>query len=950
MTLKTLNPLKLSPFHFAASAGCCTAGFLLTLLFCAFFIKPTTGQTEIPKREMRASWLTTVWGLDWPGIKIPAGGSAVNVTMQKQQLTRILDSMQVTGMNAVFFQVRPECDAFYPSSFEPWSAHLVASRGQDPGWDPLQYAVEEAHKRGLELHAWLNPYRFESVAGKYSGQPGDYRQTHPEWVLTYSGGGTILDPGNPGVRQLIADIVTEIVSRYDVDGVVFDDYFYAYGGTSASLDQYSQERWRPAGMDLGDWRRDNVNRMVAGVYQAIQEVKPWVTFGVSPFGIWTTDPMVAASRGLTLPSGITGSDMYKSIYCDPVAWLEAKTVDYISPQLYWPTTSSGQSYKILAPWWSEVVNRFGRHLYVSHSLSDLDPSDYPPPLAMDPAHGEFRYEEMEGLSMIEYFSKREILKSTAGYDPSEFGLQVEWNRRSDKNDAPGSVFFRSTNFFTKGIINYFRTHEFRNKALLPVKHWNPWTPLPVPANLRMEGSRLVWDAAGENLRYAVYAIPEEIAGEPGNFNSGEYLLGISWQPAFDLTNYNRYLDSHLFAVSILDRNGNESAPALMNDIPRQNRATRLVFPVDGVNLYPGFQFSWEAVPLADSYLLEVAEDSSFTAIAGRREVTGSTFPSGLLGLPENRDYYWRVYTRMAGVKDTVSEKNSFRLVEMPRVRVTYPLNEASGVEVTPLIRWESLGEGYSYRLQISTVNTFSTLLDDRMGIEGTDFRLPAGVISSYGTYYLRMLGTKGDSVTLWSDVVRFATVRIPPAIPEIINPINGAQILGESAHVIVKADLLASGFTFQWSTLSSFPWNNRSQQSVDAPDSSLVLPNLASGTWYVRCRATYSSSLYTEWSPVVSFSFLLSGISMADNPAMALQCSGLVGREPLKITFSLPGRGRMKLFLTDMTGRIRAVLREGVPVRGVHEAVIPAEKIPRGIHLVVLESDYGRKAVKIVRP
>ncbi|MEE4285981.1 MAG: family 10 glycosylhydrolase, partial [Mariniphaga sp.] len=429
-------------------------------------------EAQIPKREMRASWLTTVWGLDWPKTKIPEGGGNLYINQQKDQLIRILDSMQVAGMNAVFFQVRSECDAMYPSSFEPWSAHLVAYRGMNPGYDPLQFAIEESHKRGLELHAWLNPYRFESVAGKYSGQPGDYNQTNPEWVLSYSGGGSILDPGNPAVRERISAIVEEILVNYDVDGIVFDDYFYAYGGTPNSLDQYSQNNWKPSSMGLHDWRRNNVNQMVAGVYETIQQTKPWVTFGVSPFGIWTTDPQVAASYGLTLPVGITGMDAYKSIYCDPVAWLTEGTVDYISPQIYWPTTSTGQDYKKLAPWWSDVVNHFGRHLYVSHSLSDLDESDYPPPMALKSAYNDFLRTELNGLSMMEYFSKMSAKTSVAGYDPSEFGLQIQWNRKSDKNQAPGSVFFRATMFYRQGFINYLRTHEYENRSLPPVKPWN----------------------------------------------------------------------------------------------------------------------------------------------------------------------------------------------------------------------------------------------------------------------------------------------------------------------------------------------------------------------------------------------------------------------------------------------------------------------------------------------
>jgi uncharacterized lipoprotein YddW (UPF0748 family) len=174
-----------------------------------------------PKREMRATWLTTVWGLDWPGTKIPAGGGEMYINQQKQQLTRILDSMKVAGMNAVFFQVRSECDAMYPSSYEPWSAHLVATRGMNPGYDPLQFAVEECHKRGIELHAWLNPYRFESVAGNMPDNREIIIRQTPNGYLSYSGGGAILDPGNPAVRKRISDIVREIYHQLQCWMVLF---------------------------------------------------------------------------------------------------------------------------------------------------------------------------------------------------------------------------------------------------------------------------------------------------------------------------------------------------------------------------------------------------------------------------------------------------------------------------------------------------------------------------------------------------------------------------------------------------------------------------------------------------------------------------------------------------------------------------------------------------------
>ncbi len=311
--------------------------FSLLLFFTGYlFAQP-------PKREMRAAWVTTVWGLDWPqGLTIPSTGSTYHINEQKKMFIRLIDSLKSANMNTIFFQVRSECDAFYRSSYEPWSSNLVSTRGMDPGYDPLEFVIQESHKRGIEVHAWLNPYRFESAVGKYKDKAGDYRQTHPEWVLEYpdktngSKNVSILDPGNPGVRAQIVNIVREIVTNYDVDGITFDDYFYAYGGTPDALDAYAQGLYKPAGKNLHDWRRENVNQMVADVYHMIQNVKPYITFGVSPFGIWTTDATVAAKEGIELPAGITGGNMYAEIYCDPVAWLKEATVDYISPQLYWP--------------------------------------------------------------------------------------------------------------------------------------------------------------------------------------------------------------------------------------------------------------------------------------------------------------------------------------------------------------------------------------------------------------------------------------------------------------------------------------------------------------------------------------------------------------------------------------------------------------------------------------
>lgn len=294
-----------------------------------------------PKREMRATWLTAVANIDWPM------SSTKTVEAQQAELLELLDVCVETNMNTVLLHIRPACDALYKSKYEPWSSYLNHGRGVDPGYDPLQFCIDECHKRGLTCHGWINPYRYGKRGGyDWTGNDDttqlNYKHTHPEWLLYYKND-IYLDPAQPEVRQRIKEVVGDIINNYDVDGILMDDYFYPYGGTT-NQDAASVEKYKPADMNVGDWRRQNVNMMIKDVYDTIQAVKPWVTFGVSPFGIWTTDSNVARKRGIRLPSGISGGNMYAEIYCDPVAWLEEGTVDYISPQLYWKV-GGGQDYK-----------------------------------------------------------------------------------------------------------------------------------------------------------------------------------------------------------------------------------------------------------------------------------------------------------------------------------------------------------------------------------------------------------------------------------------------------------------------------------------------------------------------------------------------------------------------------------------------------------------------------
>ena len=315
----------------------------------------TITHAENPKHEFRATWLTTGFGIDWPKTK--------NVEQQKKTLCNIFNALQRGNMNAACLQVRSFCDAIYQSSYEPWSDVLTGTRGQDPGYDPLAFAIEEAHKRGIELHVWVNPFRVTSsgtldttdLVWKNAGQ----------WIIKYNNSsfkGQIIDPGYPEAREYVHKVMMEIVTNYDIDGILMDDYFYAYGGTY-SEDANSKALYKPSnvkdmdkdGSTDDDWRRANVDSVIYNLYKALQEVKPWVRFGMGIPGNWSMKSGAASAYGISLPSGISAMESYDYLYCNAIEWAKQGWVDYLNPQIYWSTQATRQDYDVLCQWWAKTV-------------------------------------------------------------------------------------------------------------------------------------------------------------------------------------------------------------------------------------------------------------------------------------------------------------------------------------------------------------------------------------------------------------------------------------------------------------------------------------------------------------------------------------------------------------------------------------------------------------------
>lgn len=357
--------------------------------------------TVTSERELRGVWIATYSNLDWPSSQgqSPDAGAA--------SLERLVNKLADAGFNALFFQVRPEGDAFYDSTLEPSSRYLTGTQGHAPGWDPLASLLELAHARGLEVHAWFNPYR-----GLVSTLSKD--------AVTYNNQ-TVMDPGSPAVRAHVVDVVKDVIDRYDVDGVHFDDYFYPYPDAAQNPfpDSVRYQGYVADGgtQPLGDWRRDNVNALVSEVMQVITTSHPMVRFGVSPFGIWKVNS----------PPGVSGLSSYDSLYCDSVRWMNEGWVDYLAPQIYWATTETTHSYTALATWWAQGT-KGNRQVFPGHAAYKIG--------------------------------------TTSAWTTAEYRTQVTTTRSLRGNQALGDLHFRAS-FITGNTFDLLASDLYAKPALVP---------------------------------------------------------------------------------------------------------------------------------------------------------------------------------------------------------------------------------------------------------------------------------------------------------------------------------------------------------------------------------------------------------------------------------------------------------------------------------------------------
>lgn len=356
-------------------------------------------------RELRGVWMATVLNIDYP--QNPTVNAATLQADFKSQLYRLRQA----GMNTVFVQVRPAGDAIYPSNYAPWSEWLTGVQGKAPvsNFDPLAFMIKTAHAQGIELHAWVNPYRVAMTLDSLNFAPNHIYHQHPDWIRAYAGR-RYLDPGLPEVRAHLGKVIDELVANYDLDGIHFDDYFYPYPQAGVPFPDLETYRRYGGNRRLADWRRENVNTFVAETYQRIKAAKPWVQFGISPFGVWRNqaqDPVMGSATRASVSS-------YDDLYGDALAWARTGTVDYLLPQLYWSMEYAPAGYRVLADWWAVNTPR-SIALYVGHAAYKVGNNADEAWNSLEELPRQVAYnQQLSPLRGSVYFSAKSILLNPAG--------------------------------------------------------------------------------------------------------------------------------------------------------------------------------------------------------------------------------------------------------------------------------------------------------------------------------------------------------------------------------------------------------------------------------------------------------------------------------------------------------------------------------------------------------
>lgn len=750
-----------------------------------------------PKQEFRAAWFTPING----GYPDPSA----SVSEKKTKIESYLDKAKAAGLNAVFIHVRPYADRLYEKnsySFEgttyrvaePISRFATGTRGSSTNFfDMLEYWVQEGHKRGIEVHAWVNPYRWADISGEhYKGEvPNQWANYYTncqedvnvkDWMITsrYNKDGKtythfVFDPSDIRTKSRIRNVCIVLAGNYDIDGIVFDDYFYPEGLSSdSSADDWSNyQSYRNNGgsMSLADWRRNNVNEMIEMANDWIHKVKPYLRFGVSPAG--------AAYGGLKdsdgLPSmynysydGLTckpPENQYNGIYSDPLAWLRNKTVDYISPQLYWPNSHTTNPFGPMIDWYSKAAEKFGRHIYASQTLE---------------------------LGLIPI--------NDTGY--AELVRQLNQTRNTNRDKAPGEIMYSSYRMFN-GYDTYVKQNAYQYPASVPAMTWYNAPDLGKVTNVKLSGTTLSWTGKS-NSRYIVYAVPlgtnaVQAASSEHNGLRAEYIVDITYSTSATIPS--NKTSGYWHGVAALDRYGNEWAMGATSNMPPSEtlKAVTLTSPAAGERVSIGCTFGWNDPASATSYDLQISKDKNFASGVSTYNVNTTSCYVDLTTLSTSSTYYWRVISHKGGYIDGTSEVRSFYIPApetLTPVALTSPADGARAA-TSQTFTWNDPTGVNSYELQISTDKNFGGNVS-KYTTSATSYTIDMTALNSSTTYYWRVISRKKgylDGVSAVRSVYNPGPEQLTPVT--LVSPTAGEQATSDNVTFVWRDNVASDSYTLQ---------------------------------------------------------------------------------------------------------------------------------------------------------
>lgn len=646
---------------------------------------PTAPEADeaAPKRDMRGVWVSTVSNLDWPSSR------TLTTAQQQTELINILDRLAQTNINTVFLQIRPEADALYASTIEPWSYWLTGAQGTAPNpvWDPLAFAIDEAHKRGMELHAWINPYRAKQSTPVLASN--HVVNEHPDWIIDIpTPASKILNPGLPEVRTHLTKVIADIATRYDVDGIHFDDYFYPSAITTQDDATFASHN--PTGIATkADWRRNNVLQLITRIYDTLALINTNlnrnIVFGVSPFGIWKSGT----------PVGITGSSSFNDQFYDPVAWMQAGKVDYIAPQLYW-IVGGPQDYNALSKWWNDQGLAANRYIY-------------------------------PGLAIYR-------LTDASNWALTEIEQQININRDPLHEQVKGQILFRTKHIMdnAKNLRTSLQNNYFKYKALPPAMLWKDAVCPNAPVNVRRDGDTLRWDAPAVASdgdlprRYVVYQFANSTEAATHKHDA-QKIYAVVYANKVGLP---AGTTSGFYLVTSLDDNNNES-----------ESGTVIILPITGLDLQVKLSgntaiIDWRTLTETNTRHFEVERSQDgiqFSKVATVSAAGNSSSPRSYQAqdfLSVEGVYYYRIKTvdmdgkyQYSGVKSVVYSSGNTMVVGPNPFESFINISNLKGAKRVEVI--DQAGRIF-----------LSRVLSNQSSVQLQTSHLPAGL------YYLRT--TKAD--------------------------------------------------------------------------------------------------------------------------------------------------------------------------------------------------------------